>query len=43
MATKEGVIKAVVSLFFREDLDTAFERHKSRISLNYANTVFELK
>ena len=43
MATKEGVIKAVVSFLFRDDLYTAFERHKSRISINDANTVLELK
>lgn len=42
MITKEGVIKAIVS-FFRDDSEITFERNRSSIPINDANTVLELK
>jgi len=42
MAANAGVVKAIVS-FYRIDSDTAFERHRSRMPINNANTVHALK
>ena len=42
MAVNAGILRAVVS-FYRDESETAFDRHKSRIPIKDVKTVLALK